>query len=467
MKRASGTSQGGPSLLEHAATRRGDLPSPLADRLRPRTLDEVVGQKHLLGPDSFLRRIIAGDRLVSLILWGPPGVGKTTIAEVIAHTTSRSFVKMSAVLGSIAELREIVSRAEEDRKFRGKGTILFVDEIHRFNRAQQDAFLPHMESGTITLIGATTENPSFSVNRAVLSRAKVLVLEALSDDDLKGLLSRAVRDPRTKVHPGRSFTEEALGVLARAAEGDARRALSLLENVLSFLETEPNAPEVVGQDELRSMAEGELLKGGALPYDKKGDQHYGAASAFIKSMRGSDPDAAIYYMLRMLDAGEDPAFILRRLVIFASEDVGNADPRALPLAESAESAYRRLGMPEGIYPMAHACLYLASCPKSGSVKQAIARARAAIEEKGPLPIPTKLLNAPTALLRELGHGKNYRYAHDYAEGFVPAETYLPEALVGRRFYEPTKHGFESHIAERLARIRASTPGSADRDGPEE
>lgn len=440
------------TLLEHAA-RKGNLGkggAPLADRMRPRNLDEVIGQAHLLGKDRWLRRAILGDRFPSLILWGPPGTGKTTLASVIAGATARTFVPFSAVLGGVPELRTLLAEAEENLRYRGKGTVLFVDEIHRFNKAQQDAFLPHVERGTITLIGATTENPSFSVNRAVLSRAKVLSLEALTVADLVVLLERALADHERGLGSlGVEADPAALYALAEASSGDARRALGLLETAVENLDAAATPKR------LRLEALGDLLGDRPLLYDKDGDQHHQLTSALIKSMRGSDPDAAVYYLMRMLEAGDDPTFVLRRLIIFASEDVGNADPRALPLAIAADEAFRRMGMPEGIYPIAHATLFLASCPKSGAVGKAFSRARELVHEKGALPVPRELRNAHTALAKQAGDGAGYRYPHDYPEGFVPGATYLPSELVGKRLYEPTDQGLEKSIGERLARIRST------------
>ncbi|HMJ11975.1 MAG TPA: replication-associated recombination protein A [Polyangiaceae bacterium] len=436
-----------PTLLD-AARARGTLgqASPLADRMRPRSLDEVVGQRHLLDPGKLLRQAIQSDRVPSLIVWGPPGSGKTTIAHVIAHVTRTTFVPFSAVLGGVAELREIIAAAKQRRAYEGLGTTLFVDEIHRFNKSQQDAFLPHLEDGTVTLIGATTENPSFAVNAAVLSRCKVFRLEALDETALVALLERALSDPQRGLGKRALEAEpEATRAIAHAARGDARRALGMLETAASLLgEDEKHIDRALIE---RAQEERTLL------YDKAGEEHYNVTSALIKSLRGSDPDAAIYWLMRMLEAGDDPLFLLRRLLIFASEDVGNADPRALPLAVAADQAFRRMGMPEGLYPIAHACLYLASCPKSNSVKRAFEAARASIEQHGALPVPKKLRNAVTGLMRAEGYGADYRYAHDYEEGFVPGESYLPDEIAGTRFYEPSSHGLEKSIAERLERIR--------------
>jgi putative ATPase len=443
--------QSSPTLLEAAARRAhgpGQQP-PLADRMRPRSLEEVVGQKQLLREGKLLREVIQRDRVPSLILWGPPGSGKTTLANVISELTRAEFVRFSAVLGGLPELRELLAAARERRAYQGKPTILFVDEIHRFNKGQQDAFLPHVEDGTITLIGATTENPSFSVNAAVLSRSRVFRLEALEEGDVALLLERALNDrERGLGQLELSADPAALGAIARAARGDARRALGMLETAVSLLE---------GGARLDLATVEAAAESATLLYDKSGEEHYNVASALIKSMRGSDPDAALYWLLRMLDAGEDPLFLLRRLMIFASEDVGNADPRALAVATAADAAFRRMGMPEGLYPIAHACLYLASCPKSAAVKAAIGAARAAIAEHGALPVPKKLRNAVTRLMKDEGYGENYRYPPDYEGSVVPGETYLPEALEGSRFYQPTQQGLEQAIADRLARLRKREP----------
>jgi len=442
--------------------------TPLADRMRPRTLDELVGQAHLVGEGKLLGQAIAEQRIPSMILWGPPGSGKTTIAHIVAETASAAmaaatastagssgqdtqgsirFVPFSAVLGGIPELRGILEEAKRARAYEGARTILFIDEIHRFNKAQQDAFLPHVEQGTVTLIGATTENPSFAVNAALLSRCRVFRLESLTDADLTLLLRRALTD-ETRGLGAEPLTidDDALAAMAASARGDARRALSMLEMTAAHVRA--GHRRTITFADLAAASEANTLL-----YDKSGEEHYNVTSAFIKSMRGSDPDAALYYMMRMVESGDDPLFILRRMLIFASEDIGNADPRALSVTAAADEAFRRMGMPEGIFPMAHACLYLASAPKSDGVKKAIGKASEAIRAHGALPVPMKLRNAVTGLMRREGYGEGYRSAHDYQGHVAPGETYLPDALSGIRFYEPSEEGLEKAIKERLARIR--------------
>jgi putative ATPase len=382
-----------------------------------------------------------------MILWGPPGSGKTTLARVIAAATRSHFVAFSAVLGSVGELREIVAAARDRLAYHGQRTIVFVDEIHRFNKAQQDAFLPHVEDGTIVLVGATTENPSFAVIAALLSRCKVFHLEPLAAGDLVTLLHRALSDSEHGLGKKNLLADDdALDAIAQAAGGDARRALATLEIVADYLE---NTGSLRLTREAVQVAESHR----PLLYDKAGEEHYNVVSAFIKSMRGSDPDAAVYWMMRMLEAGDDPLFVMRRMIIFASEDVGNADPRALTVATAADAALRRVGMPEGMYPLAHACIYLASAPKSNACTVAWQKAKALVEEHGALAVPKKLRNAVTPLMKGEGYGEGYKYAHDFEGGVVPGETYLPEALVGSVLYEPTDRGEEARIRERLAALR--------------
>ncbi len=419
--------------------------------MRPERIEDYVGQAHLVGRGKLLATAIEKDRVPSMILWGPPGVGKTTLGRVIAARTKSVFVPFSAVLGSIQELREIVAAAKERLDYKGERTIVFVDEIHRFNKAQQDAFLPHVEAGTITLIGATTENPSFSVNAALLSRCKAFRLESLGEDQLVAILERALRDHEAGLGAsGVTASEETLRTIARLARGDGRRALATLEAAAAFA-TGQGLSEITIDTLAASEEKAPLL------YDKAGEEHYNVISAFIKSMRGSDPDAAVYWMMRMLDAGDDPLFVLRRMLIFASEDVGNADPRALMVVNAADEAFRRIGMPEGLYPLTHAAIYLACTPKSNAVKNAWQRARALIEEHGALPVPMKLRNAVTKLMKREGYGTGYKYAHDFDDGVVPGETYLPDEIASEstKLYEPTEHGEEARIRVRLANIRGT------------
>jgi putative ATPase len=396
---------------------------------------------------SLLVQAIASDKVRSMVLWGPPGSGKTTLARVIAAATKSFFVPFSAVLGSVGELREIVAAARDRLAFHGQRTIVFVDEIHRFNKAQQDAFLPHVEDGTIVLVGATTENPSFAVNAALLSRCKVFRLEPLAPGDLFLLLRRALHDSDHGLGGKHlSADDDALRAIAELARGDARRALSTLEIVADYVETR-------GESHVSAEAGAAAESHRPLLYDKSGEEHYNVVSAFIKSMRGSDPDAAIYWMMRMLEAGDDPLFVSRRMLIFASEDVGNADARAMLVASAADATLRRVGMPEGMYPLAQACLYLATAPKSNACNVAWHKAKALIEEHGALPVPKKLRNAVTKLMKEEGYGEGYKYAHSFDDAVVPGETYLPEQLEGAVLYEPTERGEELRIKERLAHLR--------------
>ena len=417
--------------------------APLADRMRPRTLEEFLGQEHLMGPGRAFRRALEEDRITSLIFWGPPGTGKTTLGRLIARVTGRAFIHLSAVTSGVKDIKEAVRTAREEILFHRRGTLLFIDEIHRFNKAQQDALLPHVEDGTLTLVGATTENPSFEVNSALLSRAKVYVLEPLGEEELETLLHRALGDPERGLGKlGLQIEEDAVRFLVSFSMGDGRVLLSHLE--LAALRAVGTEASCITQQDVEEVSGRQ-----ALLYDKDGEEHYNLISALHKSLRGSDPQAAVYYLMRMLKAGEDPLYVARRMVRFASEDVGCADPQALVLAMSVMNAVHFLGMPECDTALVQLAVYLASAPKSNAVYRAAGRASKCIEETGHLPVPLKIRNAPTKLMKNLGYGAGYRYPHDAPEAYVPEE-YLPEAVTGRRFYVPTSFGFERDIAKRMA-----------------
>ncbi|MCP4118175.1 MAG: replication-associated recombination protein A [Desulfobacteraceae bacterium] len=422
---------------------------PLADRMRPERLDQVVGQDHVVGPGKILHRAITNDRIFSSILWGPPGCGKTTLAGIIARETKSHFVQISAVLSGVKDIRAVIDGAKERRRLHGKRTILFVDEIHRFNKAQQDAFLHHVETGVIVLVGATTENPSFEVIPALVSRCRVITLNRLDHSAIVSILGRAAADTDKGLGPlGLTFSSEAVEHIASAADGDVRVALTCLETVAVYASA-GNRGEAGEDPVVVTLADAEAaVQKKALRYDKAGEEHFNLISAFHKSLRGSDPDAAIYWLARMLASGEDPFYIIRRMVRFATEDVGVADPSALGVALNAMESFRFLGSPEGDDALFQAAVYLATAPKSNSVYMAHKRVVKRIQETGYLPVPLHVRNAPTALMENLGYKKGYKYAHDYKGGYVPQD-YLPEELREERFYLPTDRGYESMVKQRL------------------
>ena len=435
-------------LFDYMRQENGKKESPLASRMRPTTLDEVVGQQHIIGKDKLLYRAIMADKISSIIFYGPPGTGKTTLAKVIAHTTSAEFTSINATAAGKKDMEQVVENAKNMRGMYGKKTILFIDEIHRFNKGQQDYLLPFVEDGTIILVGATTENPYFEVNGALLSRSIIFELKPLSQDDIKKLLLRALQDQEKGLGSyGATIDDDALDFLSDMANGDARSALTAIE--LGVLTTEPSAD---GKIHITLSVAGECIQRRVVKYDKSGDNHYDTISAFIKSMRGSDPDAAIYYLARMLYAGEDVKFIARRIMICASEDVGNADPQALQVAVAAAQAVERIGMPESQIILAQAVNYVACAPKSNASYLSIGAAMQMVANGQTPPIPTHLQDSHYKSAGKLGHGLGYQYAHDFKNHYVQQQ-YLPDALVGTQFYEPTEMGYEKKIREHLERIR--------------
>ena len=446
-------------LFEYSARKASEMKQPLAERMRPTLLEDYMGQLDAVGKGKLVRQAIEQDKLFSMILWGPPGCGKTTLAKLMASETSSHFIQFSAVLSGVKEIRSVIKLAEERRNLYRQHTVLFVDEIHRFNKAQQDAFLHHVESGLITLIGATTENPSFEVIPPLISRCRVIVLEALGKEDIRCILKNALEDREKGFgRAGFGIADDALSHLVAISEGDARIALNSLELAVDLVQGEAPGTTEEGPRKTITLASMEkALQKRALLYDKSGEEHYNLISAFHKSLRGSDPDAALYWLGRMLAAGEDPLYVARRMVRFAAEDIGMADPHALNMALNGMEAFRFLGSPEGELALAQSAVYLATAPKSNRIYTAFGKVSKTIKRTGSLATPLHIRNAPTKLMAEVGYGKGYQYAHDHKDAYV-AQEYLPKAIRGYRFYEPSGRGFEQTIQKRLVYWRRLKDG---------
>jgi putative ATPase len=440
-------------IFDYHAQKAAEASMPLAERMRPRNISEFVGQHQVVSAGSLIRHAIEEDRIFSMIFWGPPGCGKTTLARIIAGETQSHFVHFSAVLSGIKEIRAVIEEARNQQKIHRKRTILFVDEIHRFNKAQQDAFLHHVESGLITLIGATTENPSFEVIAPLLSRCRVITLDRLTEEDISAIIDLTWSDEQRGLGGlNIVLAADARDYIIRIADGDARVALNSLEVAGSLVMSRQKSDSSTTAGDITLKELEVAIQKKALVYDKAGEEHYNLISALHKSLRGSDPDASLYWLARMLAAGEDPFYIARRMVRFASEDIGNADPNALGIAMSAMETFKFLGHPEGELALAQAAVYLATAPKSNSIYSAFGKANAAIKKTGSLPVPFHIRNAPTKLMKDLGYGKNYKYAHNYEDAIVPQE-YLPDKLKGQHFYFPANRGFEKTIKDRLDKWR--------------
>jgi putative ATPase len=440
-------------IFDYHAKQAADAGRPLAERMRPGNLDEFIGQMKVVGQGTLIRNAIERDRIFSMILWGPPGCGKTTLARIIAAETRSYYVHFSAVLSGVKEIRAVIAEAQNQQKLYRKRTILFVDEIHRFNKAQQDAFLHHVESGMITLIGATTENPSFEVIAPLLSRCRVITLEILTSDDIAAIISSALKDPDRGIGDLNLVLEpDALSYLIGIADGDARVALNSLEIASSLVAQTNEISEKAASLNISLKDLERALQKKALAYDKSGEEHYNIISAYHKSLRGSDPDAALYWLERMFAAGEDPFYIARRMVRFASEDIGNADPQALNVAMNAMEAFKFFGHPEGELAIAQAAVYLATAPKSNSIYTAYGNVQQVVKKAGSLPVPFHIRNAPTRLMKDLGYGQDYKYAHNYKDA-ITAQDYLPEKLKGQVYYKPSGRGYEKIVKERLDKWR--------------